>query len=181
MRNPVDEDLSQGAAEAAKEIAQFLAFLFFTRKNKMSSVAGKLASVQYFHRRVGAELSLKHFCVQQVKSGLARESALHGGPSRIRRPVSWVMLKQGIGDVPAWGKGGRVLWLTLAVTHFFMCGASEMYASSCGKIHKEFGLTRGDVEHLIGDGCVTSPAMWQFADSVFGPPKGTMKKRSYLG
>ena len=65
----------------------------------------------------------------QVKSGLTRESAIHGEATRTRRPVSWVLLKHGIGLASKWGKGGRVLWLTLAVSYFFMCRASELYLS----------------------------------------------------
>ena len=83
----------------------------------------------------------------QVKSGLARESAIHGEATRTQRPVSWVLLKHGIGLASEWGEGGRVLWLTLAVSYFFMCRASELYATSNGTVHKEFCLTRKDVRH----------------------------------
>ena len=70
---------------------------FFARKNKMSTVAGKLVAVQYFHRRAGIELPMRNPYLLQVKSGLAHESAIHGEATRTRRPVSWVLLKHGIG------------------------------------------------------------------------------------
>ena len=41
-------DMSQGPEAVAVEIAKFRAYLFFARKNKMSTVAGKLVAVQYF-------------------------------------------------------------------------------------------------------------------------------------
>ena len=102
-------DISQGAEVVAVEIAKFTAYLFFARKNKMSTVAGKLVAVQYFHRRAGIELSMKNPYFLQVKSGLARESAIHGEVTRTRRPVSWVLFKHGIGLASEWAEGGRVL------------------------------------------------------------------------
>ena len=55
---------------------------------------------------------MKHFIIKSVKAGIARESAPKGEPQRIartgegtantpiRRPISWVMLKQGLSIVP---------------------------------------------------------------------------------
>ena len=112
-------DMSQGAEAVAVEIAKFMAYLFFARKNKMSTVAGKLVAVQYFHRRAGIELPMKNPYLLQVKSGLARESSIHGEATKTRRPVSWVLLKHGIGLASEWGEGGRVLWLDTGGVVFF--------------------------------------------------------------
>ena len=49
---------------------------------------------------------------------------------------------------------------------FFMCRASELYATSNGTVHKEFCLTRKDVRFLMGNRRVTPPALWHFADRV---------------
>ena len=70
-------DSSQGADSIADDIANFLAFLFFVRKNKMSTIAGKRVAVQYFHRRAGIQLPLRHSYLQRVKAGLAGESGIH--------------------------------------------------------------------------------------------------------
>ena len=78
---------------------------------------------------------MKHFTIKSVKTGIARESALKGKPQRIRRPISWVMLKQGLSIVPEWGKEGKVTWLTLAVWRFVLGRASEMFAYNEGKTH----------------------------------------------
>ena len=114
-------DMSQGAEAVAFEIANFMAYLFLASKSKMSTLAGKLVPVQHFHRRAGIELPMRNPSLLQVKSGLARESAIHGEATRIRtrRPVSWVLLKHGIGVASEWSEGGRVMWLTLAVSYFF--------------------------------------------------------------
>ena len=71
----------------------------FSRGNKASTIGGKLVAVQNFHRRVGIELPMKHFIVKSVKAAIARESALKGELQRIRRPISSVMLKQGLSVV----------------------------------------------------------------------------------
>ena len=85
----------------------------------MSTVAGKLVAVQPFLRRAGIDLSMRNPYLLQVKSGLTRESAIHGEATRTRRPVSWGWLKHGIGVASEWSEGGRVMWLTLAVSYFF--------------------------------------------------------------
>ena len=51
-------DMSQGLDAVAVEIAKFMAYLFFASKNKMSTAAGKLVVVQYFHRRAGIDCLL---------------------------------------------------------------------------------------------------------------------------
>ena len=108
-----------GEEAVAREMAKYMSHLYFSRGNKASTVEGKLVAVQHFHRRVGIELPMKHFIIKSVKAGIARESALKGEPQRIRRPMSWVILKQGLSIVPEWGEGGKVMWMMLAVSYFF--------------------------------------------------------------
>ena len=78
VRKGAYADMSQGAEAVAVEISKFMAYLFFARKYKISTVAGKLVEVQYFHRRAGIELPMRNPYLLQAKSGLARESAIHG-------------------------------------------------------------------------------------------------------
>jgi hypothetical protein len=172
-------DMELGEEAVAKEIAKYMAHLYFSRGNKPSTVEGKLVAVQHFHRRVGIELPMKHFIVKSVKAGIARESALKGEPQRIRRPISWVMLKQGLSNVPEWGEGGKVMWMMLAVSYFFLGRASEMFAYNDGKIHKDFGLTRGDVSFFCGMVQLSTPELWRCADRVellFRGSKGDQKR-----
>ena len=172
-------DMDLGEEEVAKEIAKYMAHLYFSRGNKASTVEGKLVAVQHFHRRVGIELPMKHFIVKSVKAGIARESALKGEPQRIRRPISWDMLKQGLPMIPEWGEGGKVMWLMLANSYFFLGRASEMFAYNDGKIHKDFGLTRGDVSFFCGMVQVSAPGLWRCADRVellFRGSKGDKKR-----
>ena len=58
---------------------------------------------------LGSHFRLRsHFSENSVKEG-----ALKGDVPRIRRPISWAMLKQGVYLAKEWGEEGRVLWLTL--------------------------------------------------------------------
>ena len=64
VRKGAYADMSQGEETVAVEIAKFMAYLFFARKNQMSTVAGKLVAVQYFHRRAGIELPMRNpYCL----------------------------------------------------------------------------------------------------------------------
>ncbi|CAM9689179.1 unnamed protein product [Laminaria digitata] len=112
-------DVELGEELVAEEISKYLAYMYFSRGNKISTVDGKLTAIQYFHRRVGIDLPMKNHFIKSVKAGIAREGALKGEAPRIRRPISWVMLKQGFHLAKGRGDGGRVLWLTLGVTYFF--------------------------------------------------------------
>lgn len=114
--------------------------------------------------------------MKQVKSGVARKNALHGGSNRVRCPISWVILKHGKGVVPEWGDRGKELWLASATCffsctelpnvlrqewgdrgkelwlksamfYFFMCRASERFAASNEKIH----FTTSEVGLTRGD------------------------------
>ena len=40
----------------------------------------------------------------------------------MRRPISWDSLLEGQGLALSWGRGGRVLWLSLALGYFFFGG-----------------------------------------------------------
>ena len=83
---------------------------------------------------------------------------------------------------PSGVKGAAYCGLTLAVSYFFMCRASELYATSNGTVHKEFCLTRKDVRFLVGNRRVTSPALWRSADrvEVLLRQRGTTTLRSFL-
>ena len=53
----------------------------FSRGNIISTIDGKSTATQYFHRRVGAELSMKNHTLKPVKAGIGREGALKDNTS----------------------------------------------------------------------------------------------------
>lgn len=100
-----------------KELLEHMAYLFFSRGAKLSTIAGKLVVVEFLHRQVGVELSMQHHLVWSVKAGLAEENAFcKAGAGQAHLLGSWAMLKNIIGTAKKWGEGGRILWLTFAVS-----------------------------------------------------------------
>lgn len=68
----------------------------------------------------------------------------------MRRPVSWATLSAGEHLVPKYGVGGRVLFLSLGVSFFFLTRVSEMFAEAAGRVNTEYCVRRSDVELLQG-------------------------------
>lgn len=79
---------------------------------------------------------MKHFIVKAVKAEIARESALKGETQRIRRPISWLMLKPGLSTVLEWGEGGQVVWMMLAVSYLVLGRAFALFACN-GREHPQ--------------------------------------------
>ncbi|CAM9799246.1 unnamed protein product, partial [Sphacelaria rigidula] len=57
-------------------------------------------------------------------------------------------------------------WLCLCISYFFLCRASELFAYSNGKIHKDFGLTRGDIAFKRNGVQCVHVGEWHQADCV---------------
>lgn len=91
----VYRDPADGDEAVATELAKFIAYMYFSRGNKLATALNRLSAVQYFHRLVGIELLLKHHYLQVVKAGLGREGAIKDRRVRVRRPLTWFMLRQG--------------------------------------------------------------------------------------
>lgn len=57
-------------------------------------------------------------------------------------------------------------WLNPALSYWFMCRASEIFAYSKKRIHTEFSSTRGDMAFFMGDNQLAISALWSCADRV---------------
>lgn len=53
--------------------------MYFSKGNNISAIHGKLTVIQYFHRRVGVELSMKKHRIKSVKAGITRERCFNRG------------------------------------------------------------------------------------------------------
>ncbi|CAN0128875.1 unnamed protein product, partial [Pylaiella littoralis] len=133
---------------------------------QQSTLAGHLAAVQSFHRlSCSGELDTGHPLICNALKGVARGHADVGTQQRVRQPVRWGVLKAGGKLVPAWGSGGRVLFLVLCASFFFLTRSSEMFAVSRSAMHEVHGLRRGDVAFFQGPEQLPS-ARWECADRV---------------
>ena len=62
--------------------------------------------------------------VESVKQGSKRARVEKGTQQRVRRPLTWGILTRMQESVPCWGVGGRVVWIGLALSYFWMLLAS---------------------------------------------------------
>ena len=64
------------------------------RKDNDSTVAGKLVAVNVYHEQwVGLSLPPQHFRIKAVKKGIEKAHVEAGNQTRVRRPLTWEMIK----------------------------------------------------------------------------------------
>ncbi|CAB1109801.1 unnamed protein product [Ectocarpus sp. CCAP 1310/34] len=97
--------------------------------------------------------------------GVARSHVDLGRRRRVRLPVTWSMLRDSEGIIPSWGLAGRVTWLCLSLSYFFITRSDEMFANSSGVVHPVHCLTRRDVAFFRGSRQLEY-MHWQQADRV---------------
>ena len=149
------------------QLVEYIAYAFSVSGLQQSTIAGHLSAVKFFHRLSGAaELDTQHPLVRCALRGAARGHADAGVQQRVRRPVSWKLLQKGACLIPRWGVGGRVLFLALGASFFFLTRASEMFAVNKLSMHEVHGLRRGDVTFFRGATQLLLPAQWVLADRV---------------
>ena len=118
-----------------EELKVFRAHCCAKWKSKEATVAGKLMAV--FHEQwVGLSLPLQHFSVQAVKKGIRRAHAEAGNQARVRRPLTWEMIRVMEESIGAWGVRGRIVWIGLALTYQLLLTASEVFAEEGGIVHE---------------------------------------------
>ena len=83
--------------------------------------------------------------IRSVRQGIERAHVETGSQQRVRRPLTWGMLRGVQRSIASWGEGGRVLWISLALSFFFMLRTSELLAKERSVYHKVYCLNRVDV------------------------------------
>lgn len=158
-----ESDVDSGVVQ----LVDYVAYAFSVLGLRQSTIAGHLSAVKFFHRVAGVtELDTQHPLVRCALRGVARGHADVGTQQRLRRPLAWATLQKGASLVPQWGSGGRVLFLALSASFFFLLRASEMFAVSKLAMHEVHGLCRGDVAFFRGEMQILAPGRWFLADRV---------------
>ena len=167
-------------AEMTWDLIDFAAWCFASQGNAASTISGKLAAVQYFHRmQVQVEVVTTSPVLQGALKGIARSHVENGTHHRTRLPVTWQMLLEGECLIPSWGDGGKVLWLCLSLSYFLLTRSDEMFANSSGVVHSVHCLTRRDVAFFAGD-TQLEYLHWRQADRIeihFRGHKGDQEQR----
>ena len=124
----------------------FAAWCCASQDNQAGSISSKLAAIQYFHRvDVGIELSIRSPLIKSVLQGISRSHTLAGTRPRVRLPISWDVLIKGQKLISSWGSGGRVLWICLGMSYFFLARSDEVSANGSDVVNPAHCLTRSDV------------------------------------
>ena len=71
--------------------------------------------------------------------------------AQVRLPLTRLILAHEYLTVPSSQEGGGVMWLGLALSYFFLCRASELFACANGLMHPYFCLTRDSLTFFRGD------------------------------
>ena len=101
-------------------------------------------AINFFHEQwMGKTLPLNHFRIKAVKEGIKRAYVEGGTQQRMRRPLTWGMLKEMEEAAKEWGMGGRVVWIGLALTYLLLLRASELFAEDDGSVHAVYCLRGG--------------------------------------
>jgi len=138
--------------EVIQALVEYVAWCCAVSGNQAGTIYGKLAAIQYFHRvDHGRELPINSDLVKRALQGVTRAHERSGMRARIRHPVSWKCLLAGQGLAESWGPGGRVLWLSLALSFQLLARSDEMFASANGAINPVHCLTRDDVALYDGE------------------------------
>ena len=115
----------------------------------------------YYEQFLGLSVPMSNPLIRSVRQSVKRAHVEMGSQQKVRRSLTWGMLKEMQESVPAWrgrGKGvaGRVLLIGLALSCYIMLRASELFANGKGMIHEVYCLKRGDAasfkdnEQLVG-------------------------------
>ena len=100
-----------------------------------------------------------------MKKGTRRAHAEGGNQARVRRPLTWEMIRVREESISSWGVGGRIVWIGLALTNQLLLRASELFAEERGKVHEVYCLRTGDVD-FFEKGVQLGPGGKEAADTV---------------
>ena len=163
---PVFLEATENPVVNVRSLLEYTAYAVATKKLQAQTVESHLSAIKFFHRSSrGFELNTAHPLLRNALKGSARSHAVAGSQPRVRRPVSWPMLLAGEYLAQTWGVGGRVLWLALGASFFFLTRAAEMFAETSTRMHEIYGLRRGGVAFFRG-GRQLEWGQWPTADRV---------------
>ena len=113
-RDALPEDMSWA-------VIDFAAWCFESKGNLASTISGTIAAVQYIHRvEAQVDIITTSPLIRCALKGNARSHVEAGTRHRISLPVTRRMLLDGESLIPAWGIGGRVMWLCLSLSYFLI-------------------------------------------------------------
>ena len=140
------------AMELVKELVEFMAYCCAGKGSKESTTVGKLVAINFYHEQfLGLSVPMSNPLIRSVRQGIKRAHVGMGSQQKVKRPLTWGMLTEMQESVQAWGVGGRVLWIGLALTYYFYVASVGIICQRKGLFHKVYCLRRGDVAFFKGN------------------------------
>ena len=143
---------STDESEILRLLLEFMPCRLFSFNNQQSTVRGYLAAIKFFHRLYfGWEPPTSHCMIVAAGRGVDRIWGASNQKVQVRLPLTWAALASGYLTVTNhFNNGGNVMWLGLALSHFMLCHASELFAYASGLVHPEICLTRACLTFSLG-------------------------------
>ena len=139
-------------SEELSLLLEVMACRLFSFNNQQYTARGYLAAIKFFHKLyLGWELTTSHCMIAAAGKGIERFRGMSGKNTQVRWPLTWSILAHGYLTVTGSQEGGGVMWLGLALSYFFLCRASELFAYADGPVHPDFCLTRDCLTLFRGD------------------------------
>ena len=127
-------------------LIDFAAWCFQSKGNLASTISGKFAAVQYFHRmEMQVEIATTSPLIKCALRGIARSHIDQGIRHRVRLPVTRKTLLEGERLIPAWGVGGKSVVFVFEPELPPDCPVGRDFASSSRQVHPAHCQTRKDV------------------------------------
>ena len=110
-----------GEMELVGELVEIMGYCCAKKRNKESTTYSRQVGGDYFYHEqfVGLSAPMNNPLIRSVTQGIKRAHAETGSQQRVRRPMTWGMLRGMQASIAPWGEGGRVLWIGLALSYFF--------------------------------------------------------------
>lgn len=134
----------------SREIVECIAYMCMFKSLLAATIESHLSAIKNIHQvERGIDMETVPPVVVRTYKGVGRCHTGFVTQPRLRRPLSWPMLRVGENLVPRRRQGGRVLWLALGVAYFFLMHALELFAETATRVHDTFCSRHEDVVFLL--------------------------------
>ena len=110
-----------GGDGASGRVGRVHGVLLRRKRREESTIVGKLVAINFYHEQfVGLSMLMNNPLIRSVRQGIERAHVEKGSQQRVRRPLTWGMLRGMQGSIASWREGGWALWIGLAPSYGFM-------------------------------------------------------------
>ena len=106
------------------DLAEYMTYCCAARGNGETMIAGNLVAGNFFHEQwVRRSLALDYLRIKAVKGGIKRAHVEGGTKQRVKKPLSWEMLKRMEEAAKEWGVSERMVLIRMALAYLILLRA----------------------------------------------------------